>query len=142
MTAHYEYNSLPPCGEGKGGGQTRLRLNMSLQYHSPSKAFNAADATALAAVHEIIEDAYASGTVGKTTMREFDQLCLTEVRLLSPADIKSLADTRTRQPDRLCARAERNAGVGESVGAGRKEARQRSAQAADAGREEGMMAVA
>ena len=42
----------------------------------------------------MIEDAYAAGTVNKTTMREFDQLCLTEVRLLSPADIKAL---RTRE---------------------------------------------
>ena len=49
---------------------------------------------ALAAVHEMIEDAYAAGTVSKTTMREFDQLCLTEVRLLSPTDIKAL---RTRE---------------------------------------------
>ena len=49
---------------------------------------------ALAAVHEKIEDAYAAGMVGKTTMREFDQLCLIEVRLLSPADIKAL---RTRE---------------------------------------------
>ena len=49
---------------------------------------------ALAAVHEMIEDAYAAGTVSKTTMREFDQLCLTDVRPLSPADIKAL---RTRE---------------------------------------------
>ena len=49
---------------------------------------------ALAAVHEMIEDAYAAGTVSKTTMREFDQLCLTEVRLLLPADINAL---RTRE---------------------------------------------
>ena len=32
--------------------------------------------------------------VGKTTMREFDQLCMTDVRPLSPADIKAL---RTRE---------------------------------------------
>ena len=50
---------------------------------------------ALAAVHEMIEDAFAAGTVGKTTMREFDRMCLTDVRPLSPADIKAL---RTREP--------------------------------------------
>jgi putative transcriptional regulator len=38
-----------------------------------------AKSPALAAVHEMIEDAFAAGTVGKTTMREFDKMCLTEV---------------------------------------------------------------
>ena len=45
---------------------------------------------ALPEVHEMIEGAYAAGTVSKTTMREFDQLCLTNVRPLSPAGIKAL----------------------------------------------------
>lgn len=53
-----------------------------------------AKSPALAAVHEMIEDAFAAGTVGKTTMREFDSMCLTEVLPLSPADIKGL---RTRE---------------------------------------------
>lgn len=53
-----------------------------------------AKSPALAAVHEMIEDAFAAGTVGKTTMREFDSMCLTEVLPLSPADIKAL---RTRE---------------------------------------------
>ena len=38
-----------------------------------------AKSAALAAVHEMIEDAFTAGTVGKTTMREFDQMCLTDV---------------------------------------------------------------
>jgi putative transcriptional regulator len=59
-------------------------IRMSKQAKSP----------ALAAVHEMIEDAFAAGTVGKRTMREFDKMCLTEVLPLSPADIKAL---RTRE---------------------------------------------
>jgi putative transcriptional regulator len=47
---------------------------------------------ALAAVHEMIEGAYAAGAVDKVTMREFDQLCLTTVRPLTPSDIRALRE--------------------------------------------------
>lgn len=49
-----------------------------------------AKSAALGAVHEMIEDAYTAGVVGKTTMREFDRMCLTNVLPLSPADIRAL----------------------------------------------------
>ncbi|MCP4823232.1 MAG: DNA-binding transcriptional regulator [Shimia sp.] len=42
------------------------------------------------AVHRAIEDAYEVGVVGKTTMRDFDAMCLTAVGKLSARQIKRL----------------------------------------------------
>ena len=44
----------------------------------------------LAAVHETVEGLYAGGLIDKRTMREFDEMCLTPVRQLSPAEIAAL----------------------------------------------------
>ena len=40
-----------------------------------------------AAVHETAEDFYSSGLMDKRTMREFDELCLTPVKPLTPRQI-------------------------------------------------------
>jgi putative transcriptional regulator len=41
-------------------------------------------------VHRAIEDAHRAGAVDKTTMREFDAMCLTTVEDLSPKDIVAI----------------------------------------------------
>ena len=45
---------------------------------------------AFAAIHETMETLHEFGAIDKQTMREFDEACLTPVRLLSPEEIKSL----------------------------------------------------
>lgn len=45
-----------------------------------------------AAMHEMMEGAYAAGAISKSTMREFDELCLTPVEKLSPEEIKSIRE--------------------------------------------------
>ena len=47
---------------------------------------------ALGAVHEMIADAHDAGTVAKTTMREFDRLCLTVIEPMTPSDIRNLRE--------------------------------------------------
>ena len=42
------------------------------------------------AMHETINDLDAIGIVDKTTMREFDRLCLTRTETLTPAEIKAI----------------------------------------------------
>ena len=44
----------------------------------------------LASVHETAEGLAGAGVMSKQTMREFDQLCLTPVRPLSPEEIRDL----------------------------------------------------
>ena len=44
----------------------------------------------LEAVHEMMSDAHEVGVVDKTTMREFDAMCLTKVENLSPKDIQGI----------------------------------------------------
>src|SRR5260221_4717746 len=44
----------------------------------------------MASIHETAEDLHASGAMDKRTMREFDDLCLTPVRLLKPRQIRAL----------------------------------------------------
>ncbi|MEQ1698389.1 MAG: DNA-binding transcriptional regulator [Hyphomicrobiaceae bacterium] len=46
----------------------------------------------LASVHEAMQDAHDAGVIGKTTMREFDATCLTEVAKLSPEEIVALRE--------------------------------------------------
>ena len=46
----------------------------------------------MASIHETAEDLHAAGLLDKQTMREFDEACLTPVRPLSPAEIKSLRE--------------------------------------------------
>lgn len=53
---------------------------MRRQYRNPLSA----------SVHETAEGLYAAGLLGKRTMREFDELCLTPVRPLKPREIRAL----------------------------------------------------
>ena len=46
----------------------------------------------LASVHEAMQDAHDVGVIDKTTMREFDTACLTEVAKLSPEEIVALRE--------------------------------------------------
>jgi putative transcriptional regulator len=45
---------------------------------------------ALSAIHETMEALHEIGAVDKQTMREFDDACLTPVRILSPDEIKAI----------------------------------------------------
>ncbi len=53
---------------------------MKKQYRSPL----------MASIHETAEDLAKAGVISKQTMREFDALCLTPVRELTPAEIRAL----------------------------------------------------
>lgn len=46
----------------------------------------------LAAVHEAMQDAHDVGVIDKTTMREFDGSCLTEVEPLTAGDVAALRE--------------------------------------------------
>ncbi len=41
-------------------------------------------------VHETMADLHSIGIVDKTTMREFDRMCLTKAENLTPAEIKAI----------------------------------------------------
>ena len=43
-----------------------------------------------AAIHETMEALHEVGAIDKQTMREFDEACLTPVRVLSPEEIKTI----------------------------------------------------
>ena len=45
---------------------------------------------ALAAAHEAAQGLVEAGVMSKRTMREFDEMCLTPVREMTPEDIRSL----------------------------------------------------
>ena len=45
-----------------------------------------------AAVHETAEDMHEVGLINKKTMREFDEMCLTPIRPMSPGDIRALRE--------------------------------------------------
>ncbi len=45
-----------------------------------------------AAVHQTAEGLYRAGLMDKKTMREFDELCLTPVEKLTPAQIKAIRE--------------------------------------------------
>jgi putative transcriptional regulator len=49
---------------------------------------------ALAAIHETASDLHDAGVMDKRTLRAFDELCLTPLRPMTPADIRTL---RTRE---------------------------------------------
>jgi putative transcriptional regulator len=53
---------------------------MKRQYRSP----------VMASIHETAEGLRAAGVIGKRTMHEFDDLCLTPVRPLKPKEIRAL----------------------------------------------------
>jgi putative transcriptional regulator len=44
------------------------------------------------AVHEAMHDAFEAGVIGKHTMREFDERCLTLAEPLSPREIQKLRE--------------------------------------------------
>lgn len=45
---------------------------------------------AFAAIHETMEALHEIGAIDKQTMREFDEACLTPVRVLAPEEIKEI----------------------------------------------------
>ena len=47
---------------------------------------------ALEAVHETMESLHEIGAVDKRTMREFDEACLTPVKMLTPAEIREIRE--------------------------------------------------
>ena len=49
----------------------------------------------LEAVHETASDLHRAGVMGEMTMREFDALCLPEVKHLNAAQIKRLKQKET-----------------------------------------------
>jgi len=53
---------------------------MRTQYRSPL----------MVSIHETAEGLHAAGVMGKRTMREFDELCLTQVQPLKPREIRAL----------------------------------------------------
>lgn len=53
---------------------------MKMQYRSPL----------LASIHETADGLHAAGAMDKSTLREFDELCLTPVRPLKPKEIRAL----------------------------------------------------
>jgi putative transcriptional regulator len=53
---------------------------MKMQYRSPL----------LASIHETADGLRAAGAMDKSTLREFDELCLTPVRPLKPKEIRAL----------------------------------------------------
>ena len=46
----------------------------------------------MAAIHETVEDLHAAGVLDNTTLRRFDEACLTPVRALSPAKIRRIRE--------------------------------------------------
>ena len=46
----------------------------------------------MASVHEMASDLYGVGGIDKKTMREFDALCLTPVRKMTPEKIRALRE--------------------------------------------------
>jgi putative transcriptional regulator len=46
----------------------------------------------MASIHETAEDLYEAGLMEKQTMREFDQLCLTPVKPLTPEEIRAIRE--------------------------------------------------
>jgi putative transcriptional regulator len=55
---------------------------MTKQYRSP----------VMASIHETAEGLHAAGVMGKQTMRQFDEACLTPVRPLAPEEIRALRE--------------------------------------------------
>lgn len=45
-----------------------------------------------AGIHEMVSGMYEGGVIPKSTMREFDELCLTPVEKLSPEQIKAIRE--------------------------------------------------
>jgi putative transcriptional regulator len=46
----------------------------------------------MASIHETAEGLHAAGVMDKQTMRQFDEACLTPVRLLAPEEIRALRE--------------------------------------------------
>ena len=47
---------------------------------------------ASAAIHETMSGLHQAGVVSKATMREFDELCLTPIKKLTPQEIKAIRE--------------------------------------------------
>lgn len=57
-----------------------------------AKVARKAGSKVLAAVHEAAEGLFSVGLVDKATMRQFDELCLTPVEVMSPDEIRALRE--------------------------------------------------
>ena len=91
---------------------------------------------ALASAHEAALGLAEAGVLSRRTMREFDEMCLTPVREMTPEKIPRVAATRARQPGGVCVLPESDHEPGEPVGAGPEAATGRLVEAPDSGREE------
>ncbi len=47
---------------------------------------------AMAAVHEMMEESHQGGTIGKQTMREFDDACLAPAPAMAPEEIRAIRE--------------------------------------------------
>lgn len=47
---------------------------------------------ATAAVHEMMSGFHEAGAIPKSTMREFDEMCLTPIKKLAPTEIKAIRE--------------------------------------------------
>ena len=55
---------------------------------------------AFEAIHSVVEDMYAAGTIDKETMKTFDETCLSIPPELTPGEIKALRENKhASQPD-------------------------------------------
>ena len=50
------------------------------------------DSEALAVIHETASDFFDAGIISKTSMRRFDELCLTPVQKLAPEEIRAIRE--------------------------------------------------
>ena len=48
------------------------------------------DSEILAAIHETVSDLYSAELVSESTMKEFDEMCLTPIKSLEPEEIKTI----------------------------------------------------
>jgi len=54
----------------------------------------------MASIHETAEGLHAAGAMGKRTMPEFDELCLTPARPLKPRKTRALRPLNRRKSER------------------------------------------
>ena len=71
----------------KAAGRRTPAVRVKARRPSATKSYRSA---ALAAIHEAAEGLHQAGMIDHTTMREFDQDCLTPIIELSPAAIRKI----------------------------------------------------
>lgn len=72
----------------------------------------------MGSIHETAQGLHAAGAMDKRTMREFDALCLTPVRLLKPNEIRALRLREGASQAGFRALSQRHYRLGEPVGTG------------------------